>query len=291
PELTMIDFNQFWAEPGCLPGLSKEETEAYLKQLTDQYGPGAATFEPTGDSMFVPGPGVSVEQIDAWEHNRGVRLPDVLRQAFAKQNGGFVYDSHLRILPLEEIDRPSDEFWEYACCEEEDVPDRNLIFRFAEEQEFSGELFLNYNVQGPQQEPGVMVYHSDPGDLNRHSKSVTKFLTRMLETFEAPSVDWSETEQLQIVAREPVDLSPVYNAPAELEQVLARQESCLVLFRRERTPEGDKLTRTTLPLPHSRDFAMIQRHRPAPVTHALLLQPEQCDGVAEIESRQMRSGR
>src|SRR5262249_46588440 len=139
--------------------------------------------------------------------------------------------------------------------------------------------------------PGVMVYHSDPGDLNRHSKSVTKFLTRMLETFEAPSVDWSETEQLQIVAREPVDLSPVYNAPAELEQVLARQESFLVLFRRERTPEGDKSTRTTLPLPHSRDFAMIQRHRPAPVTHALLLQPEQCDGVAEIESRQMRSGR
>src|SRR6516165_8043315 len=128
----MIDFDQFWAEPGCLPGISKEQSEAYLRQLVDQYGPGAAAFDPTVDSMLHPGPGLTKEQIVAWESEHGVQLPEVLREAYARQNGGFVYDTHLRILPLEEIANPDDEFWQWASCEEDEVPDRSLIFRFAE---------------------------------------------------------------------------------------------------------------------------------------------------------------
>jgi hypothetical protein len=284
----MIDFDQFWAEPGCLPGISKEQSEAYLRQLVDQYGPGAAAFDPSVDSMLHPGPGLTTEQIAAWESEHGVQLPEVLRQAFARQNGGFVYDTHLRILPLEEIANPDDEFWDWASYEEEEIPDRTLVFRFAEDQQVDGELYLNFNLQGPQEEPAVMTFHSDPGELHRQSKSVTKFLTRMLETFEVPAVDWSETERLEIVARETVDRSEMHNAPAQLEQVLARQDGSLLLFSREHSPSGETLTRTTLPEPLSKDMARIDRH---PATFALMLYPEESDGIVQLESKQMRSGR
>jgi hypothetical protein len=284
----MIDFDQFWAEPGCLPGISKEQSEAYLRQLVDQYGPGAAAFDPTVDSMLHPGPGLTAEQIAEWESEHGVRLPVILREAFARQNGGFVYDTHLRILPLEEIAKPDEEFWNWASYEEEEIPVRNLVFRFAEDQEVDGELFLNFNIEGPQGEPAVMTYHSDPGDINRQAKSVTKFLTRKLETFEAPAIDWSETERLEIVARETVDRSELHSAPAQLEQVLARQDGSLVLFTREHSPGGETLTRTTLPEPLSKDMARIDRH---PATYALMLYPEESDGIVQLESKQMRSGR
>ncbi|HEV3145384.1 MAG TPA: SMI1/KNR4 family protein [Gemmataceae bacterium] len=288
----MIDFEQFWAETGCLPGMSKEETEAQLLQLANQYGPAAAgSFNPLADPMFNPGPGLSAEQIAEWEQERGVRLPDVLRQAFARQNGGFVYDTHLHILPLEEVANPDDDFWEFASYEEEEISDRSLVFRFAEEQECDGELFLNFNAGGPEGEPCVMSYHSDPGDLNRHAKSVTRFLTRMLETFEAPSVDWSETGRLEIVARETIDLSPTYNVPAQVEEILARQGNTFILFIRERTPAGESLTKTTFPAPLSHQAAIIQPLGPQPVMHMLLLQPENFDNIVQLTSKQMRSGR
>jgi hypothetical protein len=285
----MIDFDQFWAEPGCLPGMSREETEAYVQQLATQFNPqAAASLDLTGDPMFNPGPGLTAEQLDEWERERGVKLPDLLRQAFAKQNGGFVYATQLRILPLEEIATPDEEFWQYACCEEEHVPDRELILRFAEEQEVDGELFLNYNANGPEGEPAVMSYHSDPGDLNPYSKSVTKLLTRMLETFDAPSVAWSETERGEVVARETVDLSALHQAPAQLEEVLVRQDGSLVLFTREQTAAGGTLSRTTLPEPLSKDMCMIDRHA---ASFALMLYPEKSDGIVQLESKQMRSGR
>jgi SMI1 / KNR4 family (SUKH-1) len=282
----MIDFNQFWAEPGCLPGMSPEETQAFVQQMAAHFQPqGGASFDPTGD-LINPGPGLTADQISTWEGERGVRLPDVLRQAFAKQNGGFVLNTQLRILPLEEIANPDDDFWEFACCEEEDVPDRGLIYRFAEEQEVDGELFLNFNPNGPQGEPAVMSYHSDPGDLNPYSKSVTKFLTRMLETFDAPSVDWSETEQAEIVARETIEMSALH--PAQLEQVLVRQDGLLVLFTREHSVAGELLSRTTLPEPLSKDMSMIDRRL---ATFALMLYPEESDGIVQLESKQMRNGR
>src|SRR5215472_8699761 len=103
----MIDFDQFWAEAGCFPGMSKKESEAYLQQLAAHFGqPGQIPFDAAYNSILNPGPGVTADQIGAWESQHGVRLPDVLRQAFTQQDGGFVGEGQLRILPLGEIALP-----------------------------------------------------------------------------------------------------------------------------------------------------------------------------------------
>jgi hypothetical protein len=282
----MIDFERFWAEPGCAPGMSKEETEAYLKQEVG--GMPLAALVPEG--ALDPGPGVTAEEIAAWEQEHGVRLPDVLRQALARQNGGYVRDSQFRVLPLKEIIPPDDEFWEYATYEEEDVPDRELVLQFGED-ECGGTCLFNY-ARGPQQEPSVYVYHSDPGDLDKCSDSAAKFFGRMLKTAEAPSVDWSETASLEVVAREMIDLSRLHAKGAASEQILGRQGGALVLFTHERTPGEERFTKTTLPEPLLQDFAMIMRRRPDPInTYGLMLQPQEPDGIVEHESKKTRDGR
>jgi hypothetical protein len=288
----MIDFDHFWMEAGCMPGLSKGETEAQLRQLKAHYGniEGLLAGIQNRPGME-PRPGVTAQQIEDWERERGVRLPDVLRQAMARQNGGYVYRSHIRILPLAQIANPEEDFWEWASYEEEDVADRDLVFQFAEDEDLGGSFFLDYNLKGPQQEPGVLEYHSDPGDLDRRAKSVTKFFARMLETFEGPLVNWSETESLEEIARETIDLSEFYKAPAKEEQVLGRQAGVLVLFTREQALSGQHLTKTTLPEPLDRRMAMIRPFRPAPVgTYGLILQPEKSEGIVELDSQQTPEG-
>jgi hypothetical protein len=282
----MIDFKRFWAEPGCAPGMSKEETEAYLKQ----HAPGIPLEALRPNWALDPGPGVSVEQIDRWERAHRVRLPDVLRRALALQDGGYVRENAFRVFPLAEIVPNDDEFWEYACYDEEDVPDRSLVFQFGED-EFGGTCHLIY-ARGPQGEPSVYVYHSDPGDLDHCADSITQFFDRMLKTAEAPSVHWSETESLEVVARETIDLSRLYRKPAKRELILGRQGGALVLFTHERAPDQESFTKTTLPEPLVQQIALIQRHRPDPVsTYSLILQPKVSDGIVEVESKRTSDGK
>jgi hypothetical protein len=289
----MIDFEHFWAEPGCFPGLSRAETEAQLKQLAAQFGQhGMPAPDLDLEPGMRPGPPVTAQEVTKWEKGHGVRLPDVLRQAFARQDGGFVADSHVRIFPLEEIVDPTEDFWEYTSYETEDIPDRGLIFQFAEEGESGGALFLNYNVNGPQGDPGVLEHHSDPGDLDPVSKSVTQFLTGMLELFDSPSVEWAETAALEVIARERIDLSPLYGPGAEKEQVLGRQGGALVLFTHEQLAAGESYTKAILPALLFRDAAMIMNLRPAPVdTYGLMLQPKDSGGVVHTQSRQTSGNR
>src|SRR5260221_13222498 len=99
----MIDFDRFWAQPGCGPGLSREETEAPFGQMGAwlQSLPGATgKFDMSLVPGMNPGPGVSAQQIAAWEREHAVRLPEVLRQALAPQDGGFGRETGFRILPL-----------------------------------------------------------------------------------------------------------------------------------------------------------------------------------------------
>jgi hypothetical protein len=292
----MIDFDRFWAEAGCLPGLSKDETEAQLQQMAAYFGQlGSGTPDLTSVPGLNPGPGVTAEQLDAWEHENGVRLPDVLRQALQRQDGGFVRDSQFRILPLAEIAVPDEEFWEWASYKEEEVPDRRLVFRFAWNDEFGGSYHLNYNAQGPQQEPSVLVHHHDPGDLDRCAKSVTKFLARMLETSDTPLAQASGTGNLETITQETIDLSAVLGPHAVLEQTLGRHAGALVLLTHEKTSEGERYTRTTLPEPlagNAFQAGAIASLRPAPTaTYALHLQPQDTRGIVQVESQRTRDGR
>ncbi len=289
----MIDYDRFWAEPGAAPGMTEAETLQYLEQLAPWAQETGIPLEALTGGLR-PGPGVTDEQVAAWEGERGVRLPEVLREALRRQDGGYVRNCHVRVLPLDQIGPRGEDFWEWVGSSEEDVTNRQLVLHFADEEEFSGPFLLNYNACGPQGEPSVLLHFSDPGDMHTRAPSVTKFFARLLKTTDAPKVDWSETESLEVVARETLDLSAIYGDPATFEQVLCRQEGALLLFVREQAPKVEKLTRTTLPGPlETGNFgaSSIRPHRPSPLaTFGLHLQPQNTEGIVEVESNRTPDG-
>jgi hypothetical protein len=290
----VIDIERFWAEPG-IPGMSRDEAEAQLRQMGAwlESLPGASG---KFDISQVPGmtarPGVTEEQINDWERAHRVRLPDVLHQALARQNGGFVRETRFQILSLEEFQNPDAEFWEWASYKEDEVPDRGAVYRFAED-EFGGSYFLNYGTDRANLDPGVLVHHHDPGDLRVRAKSVVKFFDRMLATSDGPSVDWSEIATLQVIARESIDLSPIHGGrPANKEQVLGRKDGALILLAHEQAPSGESYSRTALPEPLDAQAARLQPHRPDPAaTFGLTLQPDNTDGILAVESERTSDGR
>jgi hypothetical protein len=286
----MIDYGRFWAEAGCLPGMTRLQTENYLKSQLGAPASGSG-FE-ARMPHHTPGPGATSAQVEEWERRRAVRLPEVLRLALGRQNGGYVRGTQFRILPLAEIGPIVDkEFWEFASYDEKEVADRQFVFLFAEDDESSGSFYLNFG-RAPSEEPSVLSYHSDPGDLDRCSTSVSEFFKRMMHEDDIASVDWSETQSLPPVAAETIDLSRLYGQPAEKEQVLVRQGEVLVFFVREKTPFEERFTRTLLPLPLEAAMAWVQPWRPDPIrTYSLTLQPQDSEGIVELEAKQTENGR
>jgi hypothetical protein len=292
----MLDFDTFWAEAGCLPGLSREQTEDQLRQMAAYFGQFVSGTPDLSDSPGLnPGPGLTAEQLDAWEQENGVRLPDALRHALQRQDGGYLRDNRFRIYSLAEFRRPDEEFWEWAGYKEEEIPERQLVFGFAENDEFGGRYFLNFNAEGPQAEPSVFVHHHDPGDLDRCAKSLTKFLARMLESSETPLAAVPGTGSQETITQETIDRAALFGKSAALEQTLARPGGALVLLTHEMTPAGERYTRTTLPEPFDEgafNAGAIVSHRPAPTaTFALHLQPRNTEGIVQVESQQVSNGR
>jgi hypothetical protein len=281
----MLDYDRFWTERGTSPGKSSG-----IPTITFPPPAGCQPFDPLDIPGMNPGPGRTDEQFAKWERENGVRLPEVLRQAYARQDGGFVRDTEFRVFPLDEIAPPEDDFWEFACFDDGEEPDRELFFEFAED-DLGGRFFLCYSADGTEAEPAVFVYHSDPGDASRCGKSVKRFFEKMLKTDNAPSVDWSETAALKPIARETIDLSRLHGGPAEKEQILARVGGALVVYERKRTPEAETYSKITLPLPLDADAACVQNCPRGGSTYELVLQPENTDAIFSVESQRTTGGK
>lgn len=272
----MIDFERFWMEGG------RDDDEFEEEECVDE------------DELDAEAPpGVSDKQIAAWEKKHRVKLPEVLRKALAMQNGGSVRNTSIDVLPLEQMAPVDEEFWEWAAFDDEDeARDHELVFAFGEESETGATLLMNFNARGPKGEPSVYFdYHGESTDLQ--NDSLSGFFQAMLASSETPSVDWSEIERLEVVARESIKVAGNYNgAPASLEQVLAHEGQTLVLFTHERSPEGETLSRTALPLPLDASWAEVSSYRPAPIpTFGLHLQPEEIDDIVEQQSEKTDDGR
>ena len=267
----MIDFGRFWAEFDL--GDSGEFGSDELKKSAGRSG-------------------VDAEAIRNWEAEYQVRLPKVLRTVLRIQDGGFVRNAPLEILPLEEIVPVEDDFWEYTEIEEDEAPDRDLVFVLGDETEIGGTYLLNFNAKGPAGEPSIYIdVHGE--STSRVAGSLKELLETLLASSPVPSVNWSETETLPVLARETIDISAIYHGRlASVEQVLVRDGDLLVLFARERSPRGETLTLTRLPLPLDSQWARIDAYRPAPVgTYALHLQPEDSASILNLESRMDADGR
>ncbi len=264
----MIDFNRFWME-----------------------GSNPYEEEPDAEEAEVP-PGVTAAEIRTWEKTHRVKLPEPIRTALGIRNGGYVRNAPIEVLPLDEIVPVDDDFWEYTELDEDEVPKHNLMFIVGIEIEIGGTFLLNFNARGPKGRPSVYIDHHGESTYLVND-TLSGFFEEQMASSDAPTVDWSETEKgIAILARETIDLSGMYGGPASEEQVLARDNEALVLFTRQRSPEGETLTRTTLPLPLEAEWAKVQPYRPAPMaTFSLHLQPEESDGIVALESKTDDDGR
>src|SRR5206468_299496 len=100
--LIMTDRESFWVEPGCAPGMDRNQTEAYLRHLEAGYREkgnaafGEAFVAHARSLLNPPRPGPDEATIDAWERGHGVRLPSTLRDALQVQDGGYVTGTGLQ---------------------------------------------------------------------------------------------------------------------------------------------------------------------------------------------------
>ncbi len=237
-----------------------------------------------GDGDGPAAPGVSEAQVQAWEARHQVALPAALRSALRRRDGGPVRGAEVEVLPLAEI-QPADE--EYLRFDEDVDRDPALVFRFGTGTESGGDYLMDYNAGGPEASPSVYIHYNDGTGATLIKDSFDDFFERLAARSPGPHVDWSEAEPAQdVLARETVDLTAFHRAEAHLEQVLVRQGDSLVLYTREVSPQGEILSKTTLPLPIHGALAMVLRRRPAPnLTFGLHLQPEEHDGIVRLESR------
>ncbi len=198
----------------------------------------------------------------------------------------------IAISPLAEIAPVDDDFWEWTELDQDEAPDHALMFAFGDETETGATYLMNFNARGPAGEPSVYLDHHGESTY-LVNETIGGLFEEELAASDEPGVDWAEVDGLDVLARETIDLSPLYDgSPATEEQVLAREGDGLVLFTRRRSPEGEALTRTTLPLPLDAMWAEIRPHRPAPIgTFALHIQPAESDGIVQVQSETNDDGR
>jgi hypothetical protein len=240
------------------------------------------------DDAERPRPGVSPKEFAAWERRNGVKLPKVLRDALARQDGGLIRYSSVSVLPLHEIKPLGIDFWEDVGYSKKRIPKQNLVFDFAAAADDEPIYFLNFNANGPRGEPTVHHLYHDPGDVQLTARTVEAFFADLIAVTPKPAVDWSETERLDpVYHRETLVVRAGRNRSVE-EVVLGRLEGVLILYTRTNDESYGKVI---LPEPLSKAEASIEEFRPSPgKTYELHLEPRKADGIVSIDSVRMSDG-
>ena len=163
----MINRDDFWVPPGCLPGRSEEQTMTDLRELEEAHrNKSKSAF---GDALIADARnrihsrrlGVETAQIAAWESQHGVRLPNLLRQVLGWQDGGYVRHTGIEIYSLKAIVPVDDDFWRFEEIPEAEAANHSLVFVSGSEYQVGGEFLLNFNANGPAGEPSVYVFFND----------------------------------------------------------------------------------------------------------------------------------
>jgi hypothetical protein len=227
-------------------------------------------------------PGVTAADIAEWEDQHGLTLPKLLRELLALQDGGMVQHEPIRVLPLDEMVPPDEEFWNWTVIDESSVRNREWVITFAWGDD-EPQYLLNFNAGGPHGEPTVYSWYHDPGDMALEASSLAEFFGKVTETFPTPAVDWDETTRLDVVLfHERID----FGENGGDEYILGRQNGVLVLY--ERDLSGQTLSRTAIPEPIA---TSIEECSPSPCrTYGLNLEPEDPDGILSVESTRMSDG-
>jgi hypothetical protein len=295
----MIDRANFWVPPGCLPGMSPEQTQDYLRELEKKHRQQFSSdlhdafVADARNRIYSPRPGALATAFEAWENEHGVRLPKVLREVLDWQDGGHVRNTAIEIYSLGAIVPVDDDFWRFEEIPRAEAADQTKVFVFGHDNQVGGQFLLNYNARGATNEPNVYSFHNDGTGASLIAESLDQFLANQLAFSAEPGDDWDQARKgIEIIASETLDLEYVDGGRERLEQVLGRTDLALVLLTRLENSETVERTRIILPLPLDDFESSVEPVRTEPLaTFGLYLQPEELDGIICCQSTQIEDGR
>jgi hypothetical protein len=117
------------------------------------------------------GPPVTEDEVHAWEQKRGVKLPEVLKQAYGQQSGGYVLGTDICLLPLHEVEPVEEGYEDYFYEDDRPRFDFARLYYLGSDADGST-LLLYYSAE----EPEVYAHWSDGGTIERRSATTAELL-------------------------------------------------------------------------------------------------------------------
>lgn len=232
-------------------------------------------------------PGLSEGQIQKWEADQGVQLPQLFRTVYRESDGGVVRATTIQLSHLHYFENPCDQMWSWGLEDSEGFEVRELVYVIGEDLNVGGNYLLNYNRCDNDGEPSLWNYFHDGTGVSLLGGSASQYLLDASRVAEFPDVDWQESAKFPILADESIDeLSGTVSR-----YLLVQGSGCLIVFREgpDYNFGGKRLTRTELPLPLDVECMLLRQpllERP----WMLQLQPEESDGIVSRESVQTSGG-
>ena len=228
----MINREDFWVPPGCLPGMSPEQTKTYLRELEEKCREQKTTalndaiVADARHRVYSPRTGVDATALEAWESEQGVRLPRLLREVLGWQNGGHVRNTSIEIHSLSAIVPVDDDFWRFEEIPQSEAADQSLVFVFGTDTQIGGRFLLKFNARGPtDQVQTVYAFFNDGTGATLIADSLEEFLVERLAFSTEPSVDWAQPNgsrlEIRCSAASASEIDAVDGGRGRLEQVLA----------------------------------------------------------------------
>lgn len=241
------------------------------------------------DSKQWAAPGLSLEQIQKWESDHGLQLPELLRNAYQEHDGGVVRGTTIRLCSLRFISVPDDDIWESMNeWEEEGFDDQSQVLIIGDDLHVGGNYLLNYNMCHDDEDPSIWNYFFDGCGASLLSRSASQYLQDAAEISEVAEASWQESENLPVVFDETIDESSWLPPGTVSRYRLTQGDVRLILFREglDMNSGGKRLSRTELPLPLDPEQMHLKPRRPGG-PWMLQLQPLDNEGIVSLESVQI----
>lgn len=238
----------------------------------------------TPDSSAPP---VPAAEIQAWEKEKGLRIPALLRDALMMHNGGTLLDSVdpvIEVRPLEEwelIDPELVELFKYEG-------DPRQFMAFAD-SEYGSCYYLNYARCNADGEPVVGSMNQSGVSIKESSDDVATYLARLAGSLtEQPAVDGSHAARLTHLGQTQLVTKDVAHY-----SLLGRDsDGHLVHLHHHTSSDGEQWTSTCMPGPLS--FTRLLTSETGTknqLVYQLQLCPQQTTSIREWTSSSQPGGR
>lgn len=243
-------------------------------------------------------PGLSEDQLRDCGNRFGVTWPEAFARLYSTQNGGGIRDEYLSLFPLPVA---GDEYSPVVSIEQIAAEDQSVA-RFVHDELGAPQLVLliagegsffhalDFNVNGPDGEPRVVVLEFDDGMCREVSSSFHEFVDDLARSESLPAVDLKAVKHLPLLAHVRVDRQYEDGACERIDQHVCDAATAFVLFIERNGTDGHELQRIELPKPLNPDYCVISEEEDEP-QFVLALEPENDEDAPCICSRETSDGR